>query len=414
VLHAQREPVDKIAVVVGENVILASEVATQVQMIALQTGVQPTSEEEVKALQLEVLERMVSDELFLIEAEKDTSITVRREEVDQALDEQISRISSGYGSEEAFLQALALEGMTLRDLKKRYRIELRKQLLKQRMIQKKLYSVSISRHEVEEYYRQFEDSIPTQPEGIKLAHILLEIKPSQAVEDSVKDAASELRQRILDGADFATISTQYSSFGAGENGGDLGYIARDDVVPEFARAAFQLQPGDISGVIRTQFGYHIIKCEAKRADRLRLRHVLLGVPPAAEDTVTAMGLADSLLAEARGGGDFGELAKRFSKDDDTRASGGELGWFAAQEMPIEFATAVSNWRTPGEIRGPVESQFGLHLLKLLDYQDEKKLSMDEDYDRIKEIARQDKTGRIVDEWIEGLKETTYIDYRLDI
>jgi peptidyl-prolyl cis-trans isomerase SurA len=411
---AQREPVDKIAVVVGDKIILASELATQVQLLAIQNGIKPKNEQEVEKLQHQVLERMISDELFLMEAEKDTSITIRREEVDQALDEQIARISSEYGSEDQFLQALSLEGLTLRDLKKRYRDEIRKQLLKQRYIQQKLYSVSISRHEVDEYYREFKDSIPDQPEGIKLAHILLQVTPSQEVEDSVKQLAVDLRQRIVDGADFATISAQYSSFGAGAEGGDLGYVAPDDVVPEFSRAAFRLQPGDISGVVRTQFGYHIIKCEAKRGDRLRLRHVLLGVPPSAEDSARAYQLADSLLKEARGGADFGELAKAFSTDDDSRANGGELGWFAPKDMPAEFRDAVSGWTTPGEIRGPVKSQFGLHILKLLDYQPEKTLTLENDFDQIKEIARQDKTARQVDKWIEDIKEKTYIDYRIDI
>jgi peptidyl-prolyl cis-trans isomerase SurA len=273
--------------------------------------------------------------------------------------------------------------------------------------------VSVSRREVEQFYSEFKDSIPKQRETIKLAHLLLEIKPSPEVEDSVQALAASLRQRILDGADFATLSAQNSSLGAGANGGDLGYIARDDVVPEFARAAFQLNVGDISGVIRSQFGYHVIKCEGKRDDRLRLRHILLAVPPSAEDSAIILYLADSLLTEARGGGDFAEMAKTFSSDNDTRAAGGELGWFLVQQMPSEFVTAVSGWKTPGEYRGPVMSRFGVHLLKLLDHQPEKTLSLEDDFDRIKDLARQDKTGQEVDKWIEELKKRTYIDYRMD-
>jgi len=409
----QRETVDKIAVLVGNEVILASELASQLQLVAFQTGRNPTSPEEIQEFQQEILEQMISDRLFLMEARKDTSISIRREEIDQALDEQIARVAANFESEEDFLAALTQEGLTLRKLKRRYREEIENQLLKQRHIQSKLYAVSVSRHEVEQFYTEFRDSIPPQPEALKLAHILLAVGPSQAVEDSVRQQAVSLRQRVLDGADLAALSAQYSSYGAGANGGDLGYISRDDVVPEFARAAFQLQVGDISGVIRTEFGYHVIKCEGKRDDKLRLRHILLGVLPSADDSLRAQQVADSLMQEVMNGGDFAELAKAFSVDDDTRANGGELGWFASRELPTDFAPAVAGWTTPGEYRGPLQTRFGLHLLKLLDYQPEKTLTLENDFDQIKELARQDKTGRMVDEWIEGIKKRTYIDYRVE-
>jgi peptidyl-prolyl cis-trans isomerase SurA len=408
-----REIVDRIIAVVGDEVILASELASQIQLYTLQTGRQPRTEAEFAQLRDELLDQIITERLFLFEARKDTSIVVRPEEVDQALDDHISRISANFESTDAFTQALALEGMTLRDLRKRYRPDVENQLLKQRFIQRKLYSVSVSRHEVEQFFNEFKDSIPLQPEAVQLAHILLPIEPSEEIEDSVKTLAAGLRQQVLDGADFATLSARFSSYGAGENGGDLGFISRTDVVSEFARAAFNLNVGDISGVVRTEFGYHVIKCEGKRGDRLRLRHILLGLVPSGADTARARSLADSLLTEVRSGADYAEIAKRYSSDNETRPQGGELGWFASDRLPPEFADATSGWETPGEFRGPVESQFGFHLLALLDYQSERRYSLEDDFDRIKELARQDKTGQIVDDWIEEIKARTHIQYRLD-
>ncbi|MFZ5979430.1 MAG: peptidylprolyl isomerase [Candidatus Zixiibacteriota bacterium] len=410
---AQRETVDKIVAVVGNEVILASELATQVQMYVFQTGQQPKNETDLQKIQKDILDQMVYDKLFLLEARQDTTINVRPEEIEMALDEQIAKISSNFESDEAFMAALANEGLTVRTLRKQYESEIENQLLKNRLIQAKLYTVSVSKHEVEEFFKNYQDSIPSQPEAVKLAHMLLEFKASQVVEDSVKDLAAELRQKILDGADFATISTQYSSLGAGTNGGDLGFIRREDVVPEFARAAFSLGVGDISGVIRTQFGYHVIKCEDVKEDRMHLRHILLAVQPTKEDTLNTSKLADSLLNETRLHNNFDELAKAFSDDDDTRASGGELGWFATANLPPEFAAEVKGWHTPGEYRGPIPSRFGLHLLKLLDYRPAKQYKLDEDYDQVKELARQEKTGKMIDKWIEKIKEKTYIDYRLE-
>ena len=405
--------VDKIAVVVGDQVILASELANQLQLAAFQSGQRPTTEQEIRLFQKRVLEQMISDQLFLAEARKDTTITVRPSEVQQALDDHIARVVENFGSEERFLAALEQEGMTLRDLRRQYEQDIENNLLRQRFIQKKLYDVSVSRIEVEKFFREFKDSIPNQPEGVRLAHILLEITPSPQIEDSVRTLAERLRQQILDGADFAAVSTEHSSLGAGANGGDLGYMESGDLVPEFSRAAFKLEVGEVSGVVRTEFGYHVIKCEGKRGDKAHLRHLLLAVQPSPEDTARTMALADSLISVARAGQDFAEIAKAYSRDNDSRAQGGELGWFAMQQMPEGFAEVVAGWTTVGEIRGPVKSRFGVHILKLLEYQPGKVLSLEEDFDRIKDLARQDKTGRMVDQWIADLKARTYVEYRLE-
>jgi foldase protein PrsA len=124
-------------------------------------------------------------------------------------------------------------------------------------------------------------------------------------------------------------------------------------------------------------------------------------------------LADSLLQAARDGADFAELAKEFSTDNSTRAQGGELGWISTMQAPPDIAPTLKGWQTPGEYRGPVQTSSGIHILKLLDYAAEKAYSLEDDFDSIKELARQDKTGRLVDKWIAELKTKTYIDYRLD-
>lgn len=410
---AQRDVIDRIVAVVGDEIILASELANQMQMVTFQSGKTPRNAAEAEQLRDQTLDGMVSDKLFLFSAKKDTSIHVRPEEIERALDEHIARMKANFPSEQAFDEALAAEGLTLRDLRRRFRSEVENQLIKQRYIQRKLYGVSVSRYEVEEFFKKFKDSIPIQPEAPKISHILIPFTASERVEDSVKALAEELRAKAIEGADFASMSNQFSSFGAGANGGDLGFISRTDVVPEFARAAFILSPGDISGVVKTQFGYHIIKCEDKDGEKLKLRHILLGVTPSSADSARTLNLVDSLLNEIKKGGNFEELAKNFSYDNETRPQGGALGWFAADKFPKEFAKDLEGWKTAGETRGPIMSLYGAHIVKLLDYQGAKEYTLDDDYDEIKEFARQDKTGRMVDDWIGEIKKKTYIEYHLE-
>lgn len=410
---AKRELLDRVVAIVGQDVITATELATQVQMYALQSNIRPSNETEMATLQRRILDQMISDRLLVQEAKKDTSISVRPDDVERSLDEQLARLATNLGSPEALAQRLEAEGLTLRELRRRYSRDIENQLLRQRLVQGRLSDVTISRPEVEQFYQQFRDSLPATPEGIRLAHILLPVNASPKLEDSVKQLATKLRERILAGADFATVASQYSGLGTAESGGDLGFVAKEDLVPEFARAAFQLQPGEISGTVRTQFGWHVIKCEEKREERARLRQILLPVTPTAQDTLRARQHADSILTVLRAGAPFDQMAKDISTDSESRAQGGELGWFALAELPDEYAEMLRGWTTPNDFRGPLVSRHGVHIFKLLEHQAEEKLDLKKGYDKVKELARQQKTGQVVDEWLASIRKKTYVVDRLD-
>lgn len=391
---------------------MASELAAQIQLMAIQQGLRPESEEELEKIQKDILDQMISERLFLIEARRDTSIKVSPEEIDQALDEHIARIASQFETEDQFLEQLSREGLSLRAFKKRLRPEMDNQLLKQRLIGKKLSRISISRQEVLEFYERHKDSIPDQPEAIRLAHILITFQPSGATEDSIRQSAEKVRENARAGADFNMLAATYSSGPTAMTGGDLGFVSRDDVVPEFGRIAFNLSPGDISGIARTQFGYHIIKCEEIRENKAHLRHILFEVKPTSADSQLSYGLVDSLMNEIENGADFRELAKVFSADDDSRKQGGELGWFAVENLPMGFADALDSLEEIGDVFGPVLTEYGLHIVKKLDWQEGRKLNIESDFDQIKEIAKQSKTSQFVDKWLEEMKEKTYVEIRL--
>jgi peptidyl-prolyl cis-trans isomerase SurA len=410
-LSLAAESIEGIIAIVGNEPIMISELAAQMQLLAIQRGLKPETQEEIDLFQQEVLDQMISERLFLAEARKDSMIRVSDEEVMQTLDEHIAKTASQFPTEEQFLQQLAAEGLTLRTFKKNLKPEIRNQLLKQRLVASKLSSISVSRQEVFEFYEEYQDSIPIQPQAIRLAHILVTFQPSGGTEDSVLKYAEEVRSNVAGGADFASVAATYSAGPSALSGGDLGFIARSDVVDEFGRVAFNLSPGDISGPVRTQYGYHIIKCEEIKGKKAHLRHILFMVNPTAADSALSYFLVDSLVNEIRAGTDFKELAKIFSADDESRRQGGELGWFAVADLPPGFQVALDKLPEIGDVYGPAHSEYGLHILKKLDWRDEKRLNPDDDFDQIRDIARQLKTTDFVDQWIREIKERTYVEIR---
>jgi len=408
-----QEPVERIVAVVGNEPILSSELAAQLQLMAIQQGIRPKTEKEMRQFQKQVLDDIISERLLLIEAKKDTMINVSDDQIEQAIDDHIASLISQFPSEDAFMAELSKEGMTLRAFRKRLRPEMENQLLKQQLVNRKLSTISISNQEVYDFYEKYKDSIPDQPEAVRLAHILLTFQPSKKTEDSVRAVADEVRRNASGGADFATLAITYSDGPGALTGGDLGFISRDDVIPEFGRVAFNLVPGEISGVFRTQYGYHIVKCEAVQGNQAHLRQILFKVDPTAADSALTYQLADSLLTEIHNGADFRELAKVYSADDDTRKSGGELGWFAVKDLPPGFQDAVANLKEVGDVYGPASSEYGLHIIKLMERQEGRHITIDNDFDQIKNMARQSKTGEMVDKWIDEIREKVYVDIRLD-
>jgi len=406
-----QEVLDRIVAVVGNQIILESELKAQLALYATQFGIDLKDEKRQKQIQTELLEQMINDNLLLIQAQKDTSIEVTSKEVESAVREQLEKVKSQFSSEEAFGDQLKAEGLTENELKKKYKEQIKKQMLIDRLISKKLSRVSVTTKEVKDFYQTYKDSVPDQPESIKLAHILLEIKPGQNTLDSLKKKAGMVLDKAKGGENFAFLASEYSDDPTGKNGGDLGFFKRGDMIERFEKVAFALNPGEISDLVETQFGYHIIKVEEKKEDAVHARHILILIRPCREDTIRVQGLADTLYHGLLEGANFGELAKQYSADEESRKMGGELGWYPAAQMAPEFKEGVKGLKD-GQISIPVQSQFGIHILKVLDRKEQRKLTLEDDWDVIKDMARRKKTNQEVTKWAEKMRQETYVEIRL--
>jgi peptidyl-prolyl cis-trans isomerase SurA len=401
---ANSETLDRVVAVVDDQVILLSELDAQIQIIAIQNKIAIPDSATLDSLRTDVLDKMIEDKVLLVKAESDTSIEVTNQEVGEALSRQVDMIKSQFPSEEAFRAQLRAEGLTLRELRDQYHDEVKNQLLKDKLIQKRLAQVKVSSGEVKSFYEANRDSLPEKPAGVKMAHILIGINPSQETRDSLYNFALLIRDKAVSGEDFETLAKTYSEDPSAQNGGDLGWFSRGEMVTEFEQAAFALQPGQISDVVETVFGFHIIKVTGKKGDRVKASHILIKLTPGEEDRAEKLRLADSLYQAIKDGADFAEVAKEYSDDESSASDGGELGWYASDELLPEFVTAVRDLDS-GEV-------FGYHILRIEGKRAASPIDLNEDFKTLEEMTRRDKTAKQLKEWLDSISSEIYIEKRL--
>ncbi len=408
------ELVDKIAAVVGDQIILVSEVDFQMQMFLMQQGQKNIGVEQADSLRGLILQQMIADKLMLVEAQKDTTIHVTNDQVEEALQQKIEELKSRFPTQKDFEAQMQLEGLNLRELKAKFRREVKNQLIRDQYVSKFLSKVNVTSIEVKDFYNRYKDSLPSQPEAIKLAHILIPIEPSGATLDTALAKAQKVKKLLDEGGDFTALAQLYSEDkGTASSGGDLGYFERGTYLKEFEDKAFSMKPGEISEPFKTNLGYHIIKVEDKLPDRIRVRHILFVTTPSKSDEERALHLADSLRQLlVDGKADFTDLVKKYSSDEETKKEGGELGWFAIDRLSPEFKTALAGLDV-GEYSEPTKSDYGYHILEILEKQDARPMTIQDDYDRLKDFARREKSDQVLQDWVEKAKEKIYVDVRLN-
>jgi peptidyl-prolyl cis-trans isomerase SurA len=405
-VHAQ-EVLDRIVAVVDDQIILQSELLQYTYSVAMQFGIDPRKQpDKFKELQNGALESLIAQKVLLIKAKED-SVTVEARQVDQVLDERLKAMTEQLGSEQKLEEYF---GQPLRKVRRTLRENIEEGLLVRKLQQTKFGEMKMSRREVEEFYQAMKDSLPGVKAAVHLRHILLHITPGEAAVAAARTKIDTLLKRVRSGEDFATLARMYSEDpGSAAKGGELGFIQRGDFVREFEEAAFALQPGEISNVVRSQFGFHVIQLIERRGEKINARHILIRLATSANDEKETAAFASRLREDILSGAiSFEDAAKKYSSDQTTNDKGGDLGWFEAEQLQVPAFREAARTLQPGEISPPLKTQYGFHLVRLEERRDPRQFTLEQDWQQIHELAMNAKGEKIFQSWVNTLKKQMYI------
>ena len=337
--------VDRIAAVVGDRPILWSELIEEINERRARGLKLPTDSAAQTELARTVIQEMIDEEAIVQHALRDTSVHVSELDVQNSADAQVKRVRSQFKTDAEFAQALKSGGFGTPEEYKRWMTERsRRNALQEKLFAKlrqagKVVPVPVSEQDVNEAFEKSKDNLPKRPATVTFRQIVVPARASDQAKAAAKAKAESLLVEIRKGGDFEQIAKRESMDpGSKELGGDLGWNRRGQMVPEFERWMFALAPGQMSPVIETTFGYHIIRVDRVQPGEVKARHILIKPRIDSVDIVAAKVRADSVLALWQSGVSFDTLVARYH---DTRAQEetGSLQPFDRAQLPESYRTA---------------------------------------------------------------------------
>lgn len=408
---------DKVVAVVGDNPILLSDI--EMQYVQAKAQSDKALPEDFKC---EVFDRLMLEKLFLAQAKLD-SITASPDEIDAELDRRIRYFTSIFGSKEKLEEYY---GKSLSELKDDFRTDIENQLVSDKMRSKALGGMKVSPAEVKAYFKAIpKDSIPYFNSEVELSQIVRYPQVSEEQKEIAKKKLEKIREDIMNGSDFSLQAILYSEDpGSSTDGGNLGYIERGELVPSFEAVAYRLQEKELSDVVETPFGYHIIMVDEKRGERLKLRHILVKPKLTQAEFVACKNTMDSIKHQLDVDSiTFKEAVGKFSMDEHSRAVGGLVTnnkngttyfeksdiegslIFALDKIKVGQYTDVLPY-TGMEQTGEQKQGFRIVLLK--SETKPHKANLDIDYPKIQVAAKNAKTARELERWVTLYKDRTFI------
>jgi peptidyl-prolyl cis-trans isomerase SurA len=403
-LHAQSEKtLDRIIAVIGNEIITESEMQLQV----IQAGMKNRTDASSPAVKKRILDAMINDKLILAQAVLD-SINITEDEVSRRLESQIDYLKRTYGSVERLEKEA---GMTISQMKRDFREDIRKRLMIDQIQSARFGEISVNQREVNEFFTTFKDSLPPVPEQIEVRQIVMYPKVTDQLKAAARSKAQLLLDSLCSGVDFSELAKRHSDdVGSANNGGRLGLARRGLFVRDFEEAAFALKPGEVSNLVETQFGFHIIKLIDKKGDAIEPQHILIRVEKSgASDSVAIRALAD-LRKRALAGEDFATLAKQYSEDEETKKLGGSMGLVEVPQLSDDMKS-IQQKLNVGDISEPskltFEKDYGYTIVLLSKRIPTHPAGILDDYVRIANYAKIYKQNNEYMKWIDEIKKNVY-------
>jgi len=403
-------PLDRIVAVIENDIIMQSELDTRLRTVVGQMQQQGVKLPSSSVLENQVLERMILTKIQLQRAEE-TGIRVD----DETLNRTISNIAAGNKvSLSQFREILEKDGFSYEQFRENIRDEIIVSRLRQRQVDNR---ISITSNEIDNVLSNMEFQGKTETEYL-LHHILISLPETPALdeEEQARLVAAKVLEDLRAGQNFATMATTISDGQRALEGGNLGWRKKNEIPTLFSTQIATMEKGDISELIKSSSGFHIVKLADVRSSekhmitQTKARHILIKVDEltTAEDARIRL---DQLKTRLEGGDDFAKLAKAHSDDKISAAQGGELGWSSPGRMVLEFEN-IMNQLEPNEISDPFTTQFGWHLLQVLERREHDDTENARRKKASEEIRRR-KSEEAHQNWLRHLRDEAYVEYRLD-
>jgi peptidyl-prolyl cis-trans isomerase SurA len=408
---------DAIIAVVNNEVITRQELLTRARMVEVRMRNQGVALPPPAEFQRQLLERMIVDRAQL-QLAKDYGIRVD----DNMLDRAVSRIAEqNRMNVQDFRNRLERDGTPFNKFREEIREEIVLQRLREREVDNK---IQITESEVDNYLAAERGAAPSQQE-FNLAQILVRTPENASAEQIAerRQRAEQVLQQLKSGGDFAKIAATYSDSTDALTGGELGWRNQDRVPELFLRAVANLQPGEVSPIVRSANGFHILKLVGKRnasvmktaaaaaaVQQTRARHILIKTNQLVTPAEAKRRLVELRQRLDNNAAKFEDLAKLHSNDM-SASRGGDLGWIYPGDTVPEFERAM-NALQPGQVSEPVESPFGYHLIQVVERKTD-----DVSPERQRLVARQAirerKLEEATEDWLRQVRDRAYVEYRLD-
>lgn len=410
VAFAEPELLEAVAAVVDGKPIMRSELLEGFyRMQTLPEGA-GKSEAEIKKV---VLDKLIDDKVLLSRIDRD-SIKISEAEVDSRVTNHLTNLAASQHIDLKTLERAirAQLGLSMAQYRDQLAKQIREHMQMTRIRQLHVGSISPTKKDVDAFYAEYKDSLPRQYNCILLSHIQLDIKPSKAIVDSVRAVADSLIDSLDVGMSWELMAKNHSQDSTASKGGDLGYIKKGLLDPEYERAAAKLNNGQHSEEpAKTDLGWHVIKVIGRREDGVRTAQILLRTVPSSVDSATVLAKADSLSKTLNSNEAFGAAAKKISEDNSSNFLGGRLGWFQRADVDTAYVAAISDL-SMGQNSAPVLIDGAYHVFRLENELQTRELTLEDDYEKIRSFTANKLETEKLTELVKKWREEVLIEIRM--